>query len=729
MFRDEVTVTQRGRWIRSDGLEVWAHLIDNKLPAGAIKGFNQPDRSDRPADQSRAAPASIHATLPARLAATILSATRDDPLSLTRASDDDAMLTWTGPLVVRPMEQSPPELADDDMALRFTARDIVAFGDDDSAIEGQARIINYGATSQWIALDGDEDHPVHVNSPEMGSADLRHVTYNATTHVGQATGKGRLHDGVNPDRMIAWSEQADFVLSEDQGQTSLRRVNLAGDVLATDGKSTLTGDTLDARFTPLDDGGSSLGRLIVRGNALAEAQGDKGSLSGDLIDTIFEPGKDPRNPTPVTVTAQGEVRGRQRDAELDAGFIEAHLLRAGDLPDRDEDDEEIIVTSAIARDGVHFRRERDDVTVSTDDLHADALADVVDLVGPGSSVTRGPSPIPGGQLRLDGGNNRIECFGPGTLAHRDNPELDEPTVTATWDTSLVFDDAGGSAEIVGSAVARHTPDAFSLDETHAQRIVLLFEPDESGELDGDDPTGGRQLLRVTAVGSVLEQEHGTNATVQIRRYAPGDPAQRRLERLLHLEGPSIVADNEAQTLTVPHPGMLVIEDRREPSRSDEPTDDPRGTTVFDWLGDLKMNRADGSIRMSRQVRLRHAPLDDGPVLELECEQLTAFLRELDGDAASSSEAVDASDDVRVELQSVEAAGAVYARSGADRQLIADRLAYDAATRVLDAFAAEGNVVTLYDARRATPITARRLSWNLATDRVEVVEPGPVVAPR
>jgi hypothetical protein len=53
-----------------------------------------------------------------------------------------------------------------------------------------------------------------------------------------------------------------------------------------------------------------------------------------------------------------------------------------------------------------------------------------------------------------------------------------------------------------------------------------------------------------------------------------------------------------------------------------------------------------------------------------------------------------------------------------RELVADRMMYDALARSVDAHAAGGGVVTLMDPAQATPTSATRIRWDLANDRID-----------
>ena len=86
-----------------------------------------------------------------------------------------------------------------------------------------------------------------------------------------------------------------------------------------------------------------------------------------------------------------------------------------------------------------------------------------------------------------------------------------------------------------------------------------------------------------------------------------------------------------------------------------------------------------------------------------------------------------------------ATGAVYATVGpeaiagqprpARKELVADRVEYDAVKGSLDAAADGQGRVSIFDPSRGAPVSARRLFWDLSHDRIEVRELDPIVTPR
>jgi hypothetical protein len=177
----------------------------------------------------------------------------------------------------------------------------------------------------------------------------------------------------------------------------------------------------------------------------------------------------------------------------------------------------------------------------------------------------------------------------------------------------------------------------------------------------------------------------------------------------------------------PAAGRLLFEDRRgdgDGSASDGLS--TRGTTLFEWDGAARFDRARGEAVMTRGVRLRQKPRNEQRVTELESERLEAKFALPSGEESAAGFGEEAALGAR--LTTARASGAVYARQG-DRELIADRLEYDTSAGVAQAWANDGNLVTIFDATRPIPVTGSVLRWDLRQDRIEWRDAGATTAPR
>ncbi len=708
-FEGDVSLSFGGREICSDALLVWARLLDGRLPADAVSDLRFKQTQD-----AAAATSSQGGARP--------------------APDEPILLTWSGPLVVNALEESPPELAADHLAARFTSPQagVVRGQDDASGASAIAAAIDYGLTSSRLVLTGPGPRGVILTLPDVAEAQCGRFELLLREGIGALRGVGLLRaigqaaqpggpDPFEPPRRreIAWQDHCDLLFETRNGAidfdapSPLREALFHGRVEARDAKSLAAGDFVRTVFAASPAGDPSIARLVIDGSAHVDL-GPDGRLMADRIDAAFAQSSRDGRAVPRTATAQGRVRGERSDANLSAEMIEADFETDASGETR---------LSRFAADFAVRLARPDGLELLSDRLRYDAEKGEIELVGEPAVAHRQGGSISGASMRFGEHDRRLMVYGAGVFNYSQPREaaFGYERVQIEWRNSMTYDDAAGRAEFVGACVATAEPDDVARDEARGHRIVLDLSPNAAAEADAGRSAAQAILQRATIFGAVTEFEGGEPATAESRRYEP-DPASEsglRLIRMLHLAGATIVADAAADTLTVPGAGRLLIEDRVTDEDEPAPDDEPaslRGTTLFEWDGSMTIDRAEGHAMMAQRVRLRQRPPQSESVTELECERLDAWLAGSDAMAE------------RRTLERVEAAGAVYAAQRG-RRLIADLLRYDAASGVAEALAAPGNLVTMFDAGQSSPLTGALLRWDLTRDRVEWLEAGETTAPR
>lgn len=745
------------RALTADTLELWARTIDGKLPENAIAGLDA--EADTPDAESRAEPSEPRR--PARRAARQAAVNTEtapplaqaeaestptpasaEPLAGADANTADApapvVLTWTGMLRVVPIESTPDELVANHLFGRFSADEgsRVAFSDAGTGTVGESDTIGYGATSRDLRLTARAGEQVRIDA-EQGSLCGPALAVNLGSGVSMIRGAGVL--GAGDRGAVSWSEQADFVFATEGGPqnptmtSNLEAALFAGDVRITDGSGSLDADSARATFAPKPDGTTSLSRLDCAGSVRArDANG--ASLSAGRLAVDFATVEGRSDPEPIFVAAQQGVTAQQRDARIEAANLEARLAR--------DDDDQITVSSFFAQGDVDFLRGSDRVFARAPQLAANVFAQTATLTGEGAQIGRGPMTISGEQIALDGLGRTVEVFGPGTLTHTDDRPGNAAELTARWASEMMFDDIAGVADTRGDVNAvLDAPGAR--DTLAAGRLVITLAPGDADGADSasaatgeQDQLGGRRVLGATAYGTAEGITGAQPATLESRRYArvladdaeeAADEARQRVEQLVFLSGQEIIADNTTERLTVPTAGQLLVLDRREDASSnDRQADDRRGTARFVWNDTMSMDRPSGQVQMDGDVRLTHDRARDRQLTDLECQTLVARLRE---SPASTGRPLGSSGEIRGELISANARGAVYVQSG-EREIIADELDYNAQLGTALARAEAGNVVTAFDSRTGAPVSAERIFWDLIPDRIElrgsrgISSPGP-----
>lgn len=755
IFTGEVKVQRDQMVLTADRLDVWARLFGNRLREGAIAPVRMASAST-PAQPSAGAQPGSNLTRtprqPARDAgdSTPMPAASQPQLkteeAIAAAVEPDAPsvveLSWTGPLTITPAADTPAPLASDDVSLRFTAdaTGLVRMRDDGTGATGHASVVEYGASSRRLALSGPGPVSVALQSPEVGRVESVRITADLATGIVHIPTPGQARSTDRSQR-ISWTDQADLKIRiEDDALAGLETAIFQGDVRGADAGATLDTAYLRAEFERLADGSSSLSRVFAEESFEAIAANDQ-MLRGRRAEVHFRPGRDAAGQSradPVLLIARGNVEAKRHATLLTASEIEADLQRTGQ-------DTIGVGERAVARGNASFVQSlpgEPRIEAYGHELIARPHDEHLTLIAAPESpahVSRGGTRISGPHVTLDGRKRTVWVVGPGEFAQRLEARPGDPDaitrVAASWSREMWVDDLEGRVELLGDAAAA-AEGPLILDTIAAHRVQLDLTPADRAEPTaavepslGMGDSDSQRLIRAIAEGPAHHGLGEGRARVEIRRY-DAQSAARRLERLLHLESDQILLDNLEQTLDAPGAGRLLVVDRREAERLDAgPAADPGaapGSTLFDWRGDMRMNRAQGRMRMRERVQLVHKPWPEGEIVFLESEDLTAHLRGVgqphaapDGDAPRT---------LHGELLSATAMGAVYLRS-ARREMVSDRLEYDAQRGVALASASEGNRVTMIDAERGVVHRAARLRWDLEKDEIRIEETEPITAPR
>ena len=738
----DVAATLGEARVEGAGLELLTRLADSRLPSGAIAAvaferaprddgsiMSRPPGPDAPPADPDADPDSDRGTAASPPPGEALAGTTPTPIEQPprtgEPSAERLVLTWTGPMTVRPIDGEPPvELADDDASLRLDGHQDggVRIADAGSGLTGRAGTLHYSATRAVLRLEPSDEHPVRLGIDGAGDAapERLHADLLAGRFDMPGGGTVRSEDGAT----IGWTEHARLALETDEDGALTDRLTNAdfrGSVEAWQEGGRIDAEMLRTRFAPDENGRAAL-RLatITAGSIGADAEPGEPArtLAGDEISVVFE-GPSGR-PEPTLVEASGSVRGAAAGATLTADRASARLDRGPNG--------EVRVRDADAAGSVRYASEPDDARAGGDDLRLDALAETVRIAGPDAFIAQGDSTVYGPAIALDARVRRMTVDGAGRFEHTLRDEQANPAgrVLARWAESMRYDDALGRLNARGEVSVVSTPDPYTRDTLGAQRVEVELTPLPTRDAVGGRPAPRRELLAARAYGD-SGADRPRPATAETRRYDPGEP--ERVVGLLYLEGDQILTDAVRNTLRVPGAGTLLVMDRRDERATPRPDDaapaDPLGGTAgpgltrFTWTGSFELQRETGVGVMDRRVLVRHKTIGGGPdagqIAELATDKLTAAFAESD-DA-----------DNPFALHAADAQGSVVFRASG-KQLYADGARYEADTDVLHALALPGRLVELREPGRAAPLSARAIRWDLARDRIEINRPSPVTLP-
>ncbi len=703
VFLDEVIVTQTGRKLTADALEVWTRVVDNRIPdapgvapksavaklsrsgseadlaaSAVVRRASEVILADASAESAVVAPRMMSVSRVQGASAVATDGASDGAKrTLFAGASSDVVLSWRGTLTAAPLESAPAELPESNhLHARFTASKSVGvrFRDAGTGGTGRSAILDYAVTTRELRLRGSENAGrAWVNLPGSGLFLGDDVMAYANDGRVKMAGAGVLAaadrddgrdefgpqrplrsltaDALSPLSRVEWSEQATFLFhTRDETITSeLRTADFVGGVEVYDHASKLLSEQLSVCFD----------------HTLCGAEVEMPEAGGT---------------TDAGATTQASASPIVR--AFGAGSFEHRFDPVGR---RDDDPERLVVTwtksmffEEPAGAAGHIRCDGETVATATGPLASDVLK-----------------------------SNRLHLY-------FQTPAKAAPSARAEI--------GGGSAE-AGSVEVLSTGADAGMSATDMRSGD---GPVRTGLLGGE-----RTLDRAEAMGSVLDIEGGKNASIESRRYTRAEPdsqgAERKLAQIIYLDGPRIIASETAGTLRVPDAGQAVVFDQREneggKSESDPLSGDTaRGTTRFRWKGDFALLREASRMEIRNGVEMVHQPPGDEPWARLTCDRLTALL--------VTPEMAVANPSLRVgRLASSLSEGDVLIESADSKRIVAERASYDVSQGVIEASSLAPNVTTFFDDQSAAPLAAKRLRWDLARDRVEIVEPAPVTVPR
>ncbi len=707
IVKGDLSISGTGVTLASDQLEVWARLIDKSLPADAVGALSVL------ADQTTGGQST------------------QGRKSKNDAAGEDIAVTWSDGFELRPVDAAPT-LEDDHLALRFSSPEsgnVVAMDESTGAITKCANL-EYGLTSRRLRMTGAGETGVVLAMPEAAEMIVGRFEVDLTDGVALIPGPGvmrSLESVAAPGEQstaartipaqITWQDGASFVLAikdgviDTSGGAPLREAIFNDRVRLERGDAVATGETIRAIFEPGAGDSSSgplLTRAILEGDASLDGGDDQGRLFGDRLDLRFDAdATDPSRLAPTRVIAEGGVHADRENATLRSDLAEATLTRL--------DDDSIALVEFNASLGVAVRTPSGvELFGDTARVHGPPSARLVELSGQPALVKHKGATLTANAMRVEESRQSLTVFGDGVLNHSKlrTSGLGYERLQVEWLGSMTYDDTKGIAEFTGGVTATAQPDSLTRDIARGERLMLELSPDLAGNIEqvADAVEDAPALRAANLYSGELELGNGELAQLESRRYVedPTSATGLRLERLLFVDAPRILADGVRNRIDLPEPGRLMIEDRREviSGGSSETSFDLRGTTLFTWDGSAMIDRENGEAMIKRRVRIRHKDPSGDNISDVECERLDATIpmaTDKDGSLADP------------DAYTIEASGAVYAQH-AGKQLIADMFWFDGASGMSEASAWPGNLVTLFDPRLPAPMTGSTLSWDTIRDR-------------
>ncbi|CAN5837141.1 hypothetical protein BH11PLA1_BH11PLA1_18650 [soil metagenome] len=604
----DVAVVWGERSLTGDATEVFLRLINNQLAPGALGA--QEGAAKSPAMGSEKA----GGVAPENAAAKEMP--KED-----RATELPIRLTCSGRVTVRPLDETPSELARDDAVLRITsaASAPVAFADRSASLQGSMGTLEYAATRREATLRGGAPGGLVVETAGIDAGrsgeDARAgnplvkdavrfagdvLVVNLSTGTGAISGAGVLTQtprapsesnaaagkALPNTRRIEWKEGADFQFAVTNGVMSqdLLFAVARGGAHAGDAHGELTAETIRAEFAaPPSEAADSaakrpqaaLHRLDAAGNVFAQTLNTREAEHGDLaaqrvIVTFAVPtttdkagagassGSPTASPLPQALAARGKVVAQRGLNKLSADSLDVEFNAANRSA-------EAVATSITATGNLHFTGAQG-VDATAEALSANPETLRITLIAPtaeGVVVSGSGATITASNLMLDGVARSAAITGPGTLAFdRGGASAAGPKQTpefvGAWSEGLTFDDKAGTALLRGNVRAAWNRTPEEVQQLWASTLDMTFTPDEQ-------PTGrvrssGAPEARRQVIRALARGDAAAPARIESIRSVAGSTTNE-VARLIHLEGASIAVSETNGTLEVPGAGKLLVDER------------------------------------------------------------------------------------------------------------------------------------------------------------------------
>ncbi|MFG0251338.1 MAG: hypothetical protein ACF8NJ_00525, partial [Phycisphaerales bacterium JB038] len=741
-FGGQVSVRQHTRVIHADALTALVQLLD-----GALAVEDAPVITRRPGSPSRLTPIIGGSAPPAHPAALLsllaLAQVAADPVtqvdpaeprqSLLLPHDEQKLLriNWAGPMSVRPIEEKPPELAEDSAHIHFAGKP-VQLRDEEAENEAQCGSMEYFATQRQVLLHRSLLHEVSMRDRNGSVVNGPEFELSLDTGLGRIVGAGSAlqadAEGTTsaaPSGMrLNWSDRL-LVQFEVVGDSlrDLREAICEGGVEVHHDDFHMTSDWLRLQIDPMEGGEELQPRRISAQGSVHGVIYGRGELRCDEVDAALESGPG-GEAFPTRIEARGNVRGEDDlGRTLRAARAEMQLEPAAEDAEDAEPRLHRFLAWGTPADLIKWD-DNDGLKAEGLELAVEEEGSILTLRGEPAWAHRDGATVRGPEMRIDDEMDLLVIDGAGDLDY-DSALADAGSgrraatrgdkLQATWTDRLIYDGRAKVIRCLGEVSSLYEPAPTEVDLLACEDLTIVLADEATLDAAGQAMESG--LRRLEAEG---------NASMEHRRYL--SPDRQLLDRVLYIAGERLDYDNIEERLQVPTAGQLVVADERryrEPMGDSESADPLTslevGRATFNWQGQMTFEPNRGAFEMQRHVTMRHRAKAEDDLFILECQALAASTTPfvLSGEGGDSREA---------ELLRVVAEQAVYAEYG-DRMLIADRIDYDAPVNLLTASAVPGNTVMTVRDGDIAPQRMDLFRWNLETDKVEMEGVRPIRIPR
>ena len=534
------------------------------------------------------------------------------------------MVTWTGPLVIRPYRPTAP---------RAPGRvDVWARGPELELADGKTvahcQEFEYQSADQRGRLVGTDAKPVRLRLAEGQRMRARQIRFDRAGGLVYLDGAGEMHfppgagreltaGGFGTDTgealAIRWSRGVKIVLGRrrvatpagPRSQEYLRRARFAGDVFVQQGPNqSIRSQALEVAFHSPRSADDVVNRprwlRAAGGVHLADAKTGDFVKSRTLEVEMALPQEGRLYPR--RAVARGEVSARQDQTE-----ISAEELIVSFQTERDKaSGRTVVVPKRLDATGgvkVTDYRPRQPLTATAERLMSNLAERTAVLTGRPARVRQKDNEIEGGKILLDQTRESARVVGAGRLRFLTKADLSgnesdvARPVEITWKRGLEYRGKQNLAVMKGDVFLSTAGDSLS-----CRRLRVIFAPPEAKTAAGPGPMQARKISMVVAEGDVrLSSARQDDAGYLARRLT------------LRCEEGKVVYEVARRRLTCFGPGVLVVEDYRQPRRTSRAERDasPFGgverpsQSVFAWKSSLELDQSARTAELVGSAQMAH----------------------------------------------------------------------------------------------------------------------------
>jgi hypothetical protein len=545
VFNDNVKISDEVRTLATADLMLVDFLQGSNpakpaTPVSTAAGANSSGSVATPA--STAPPMGSPPAAPAGAATTAPTSNPTTRPATTKPINGPVTITWTGELLVTPLENDPPMMpikpGQSVVRLVGTPAHLTPEGS-----EIWAARATYRSPDGAVKLESATDAPVKMNRANgQMTLDTRSIDFDPESSYATLHGESHLSVAVGKGRMnVAWQQLGKLHMVKQPGQSQpsgVSHVDLTGDVNVRHPQFQLKSQELQLDLLPTegkpDGGGEQLKAVTADGTVecgLPNLDVDKIKQGINSDHLVIRTQMHNKQTVIRELVADGNVNAFKPDQRIEAGHLDAFMVpQPTTMPATNPADAGSATAVDLERldasDHVHARL-KNNATADADGLHISGSGkdQQISLKGAEPAILADGSgkSLAGRDILLSPATSGVKVNGPGTLKTPRRSATTQPAtapvqpaqpakpIIVTWENSLNM--LGNEVDVVGRVHVQNTDanGTFSDVTGDMAHLDLMDTPKDPKQLptttksksEDDSAIGGKQLKKLTLTGHII----------------------------------------------------------------------------------------------------------------------------------------------------------------------------------------------------------------------------------